>query len=124
MSYINLLTNDIWSEADIINRGRAEIESVVPAARQSELQTILLGHIAGMRTATADELQEIGVVQYITEQAAITNNAARADMALLQEVINYETDPTDKVLSAEAQVILDLRHPITNDQVQQDSPQI
>ena len=117
MSYINLLTNDIWSEADIVNRGRAEIESVVPAARQSELQTIMLGHIAGMRTATTEELQEIGQVQAITEATVTANAAARADMALLLEVMDFEADPTDKTLSAEAQAVYDLRHPSTDTNV-------
>lgn len=111
MSYINLLANDVWSEADIVNRGRAEIESVVSAARQSELQTIMLGHIAGMRTATAEEMAEIGQVQAITEATVMANAAARADMTLLLEVMDFEADPTGKTLSAEAQAVYDLRNP-------------
>jgi hypothetical protein len=111
MSYINLLSNDLWSEADIVNRGRAEIEALVPAARQSELQTIMLGHISGMRVATPEEMQEIGMVQAVTEATSLANAQARADMALLVEVLDFEADPADKVLSPDAQALWDLRHP-------------
>ena len=123
MSIINLLANDVWSEADILSHGRTVIASVVSEARQNELRTIMLGHIAGMRTATADELVEIATVQDATEAQVIENAAARADMALLVEVMAYENyvapepvegepDPLPPVLSPEAQAVYDLRHPV------------
>lgn len=90
MSIINLLAHDIWSEADIVAHGRAVIAGQVSEARQNELRTIMLGHIAGMRTASADEMTEIALVQAATEAQAIANNEARADMALLQSVLDYE----------------------------------
>ena len=111
MSFINLLANDSWSDADIISHGRTVIASVVSEPRQRELQTIMLGHLAGMRTATADELAEIALVQQATEQQVIDNAAARADMALLLEVMAFEADPT-LVLSPEGQALFDLRNPI------------
>jgi hypothetical protein len=83
MSYVNLMANDVWTEADIQNRGRALVASQVSEVRQNELRTILLGHLAGMRTATAEELAEITMVKDATEATAVTNAAARADMALL-----------------------------------------
>jgi hypothetical protein len=90
MSIVNLLKNDIWSEADIINAGRAAIYSQISFDRQQELQTIMLGHIAGMRTATMEELAEIAQVQAVTEAQASANALARADMALLNDVLAYE----------------------------------
>lgn len=90
MSIVNLLKNDIWSEADIINAGRAAIYSQISFDRQQELQTIMLGHIAGLRTATMEELAEIAQVQAVTEAQASANAAARADMALLNDVLAYE----------------------------------
>lgn len=90
MSIINLLANNRWSEADIVNHGRAVIASQVPEERQNELRTIMLGHIAGMRTATPDEMAEIVMVKQATEAQAVSNAAARADMALLQSVLDYE----------------------------------
>jgi NAD(P)H-dependent flavin oxidoreductase YrpB (nitropropane dioxygenase family) len=91
MSVINLYANDVWSEADIMAHGRAVIESHVSVARQDELRTIMLGHIAGMRTASPDELAEIALVQQVTEQQATDNAAARADNALLAAVLVYES---------------------------------
>lgn len=90
MSIINLLKNDVWSEADIVNAGRAVIYSQISFDRQQELQTIMLGHIAGLRAATPDELAEIATVQAVTEAQVIANAEARADMARLNAVLAYE----------------------------------
>ena len=90
MSIVNLLKNDIWSEADIINAGRAAIYSQISFDRQQELQTIMLGHIAGLRTALPAELAEIATVQQVTEAQAVANDEARADMARLLAVMDYE----------------------------------
>jgi len=128
MSIIDLTKNDIWSEADIVAHGRAVINSQVSEARQNELRTIMLGHIAQMRTATPDELAEIALVQAITEQQVIDNAAARADMALLNEVLDFENyaapevlegdpAPVAPVLAAEAQALFDLRHPVVVEEV-------
>lgn len=91
MSYVNLLANDVWSESDITNRGRAVIESQVSEARQNELRTIMLGHIAQMRQASPEELGEIMLVQALTEQAVLDNAAARTDALLLAQVMELES---------------------------------
>ncbi len=90
MSIVNLLKSDVWSEADIMAAGRAVIYSQISFDRQQELQTIMLGHIAGLRTATSEELAEIATVQTVTEAQAIANAAARADMARLNAVLAHE----------------------------------
>ena len=90
MSYVNLMANDVWSESDITNRGRAIIESHVSEARQNELRTIMLGHIAKMRQASQEELAEIMTVQALTEQVVLDNAAARSDALLLAQVIELE----------------------------------
>lgn len=89
-TFINLLGNDVWSDADITNRCRAIIESQVPVVRQDELRTIMLGHIAKLRAATDAEMAEILLVKSLTEAAADLSRAARADMALLQSALDYE----------------------------------
>lgn len=89
-SFINLLANHVWSDADITNRCRATIESQVPTARQDELRTIMLGHLAQMRAATDAEMAEIMLVKQLTIDAADLGRAARADMALLQSALDYE----------------------------------
>lgn len=88
--FINLLGTDIWSEADILARGRALIAAQVSSVRQQELQTIMLGHMAQMRTATPEELAEIALVGQITQAQSAENDAARSDMALLLAVMAYE----------------------------------
>lgn len=109
-SFVNLLGSDIWSEADIVARGRAVISGQVSEARQNELRTIMLGHIAQMRQATPEELGEIMLVQALTEQAALDNAAARADVALLAEVMAYEATGEGE-LSDAGQVLYALRNP-------------
>lgn len=89
-SFIDLMGNDVWSEPDILARVRAVIEGVVPLARQDELRTIMLGHLGQMRSATPEEFTEIMQVKALTEAAAETAAAARADMALLLEVMALE----------------------------------
>jgi hypothetical protein len=111
-SFVNLLASDVWSEADIVNRGRAVIAAQVSEARQNELRTILLGHIAGMRTAAPEEMAEIALVQSLTEAQVVENARARADMALLGAVLAFEADPSLE-LDAAALALYGLRHPET-----------
>ena len=111
-SFVKLMANDVWSEADILVRVRATIESVVPLARQDELRTIMLGHISQMRLATPEEFAEIMQVKALTEAAAEMAAAARADMALLLEAMALEQG---RVLPGEAsqaaQALAALRRP-------------
>jgi hypothetical protein len=111
VSYVDKLSNSIWEEYDILAAGRAIIDSVVPLARRHELQTILLGHISQLRSATPQELAEIGEVQAITEQVSLLNEASRLDMLLLNEVLAYESDNT-KELSQEGLELYNLRNPV------------
>lgn len=90
MTCINIYANDVWSEEDIVAHGRAVINAQVSPERQQELQTIMLGHIAQMRTATLAELAEIGQVAAITEAQSLENVQARADMSLLADVLAHE----------------------------------
>lgn len=110
---INLMASDVWSDADIVAHGREKIAAVVPVARQDELRTILLGHIAGMRAATAAELAEIALVQTTTEAQAAENDIARAEMALLLEVLALEagTAPMESA-SEQALDLYAVRNPV------------
>lgn len=87
---VDVLANDVWSDADIDNRVRSIVSSRVSVERQDELRTIMLGHIAQMRAATPSELGEIMLVKSVTEAAADAGRQARADMALLRQVLAYE----------------------------------
>lgn len=107
---INLLANDIWTEQDILARGRALIAAQVSSVRQQELQTILLGHLTQERTTTDEELAEIALVGQITRAQSAENDLVRADMALLTEVMAYESTGEGE-LSDGAQVLYVLRNP-------------
>lgn len=94
MSFVDLMGNTVWTENDILNRVRSVTDAQVSPARQGELQTILLGQIAGLRAATPDEMAEILQIKSLVEAAAVEAAAARADMVLLNAVLAYETDTT------------------------------
>ena len=87
---VDVLANDVWSDADIDNRVRSIVAGYVSVERQDELRTIMLGHIAQMRAATASEMGEIILVKTVTEAAADAGRQARADMALLSQAMAYE----------------------------------
>jgi hypothetical protein len=108
--YIDFLNDALWSEADIMARGRALIEAQTPLARQQELQTILLGHLAGMRVAAPSELAEIAAVQIATEAVVISNQQARVDTLRLANVLSFERGEISE-LTLEEQSIHSLRHP-------------
>jgi hypothetical protein len=90
MSIINLLKNDVWSERDIVEAGRAETARHISRERQHDLQTIMLGHVSGLRPATTAQMAEILEVKALSEAQAIEDDAARADMALLQTALDHE----------------------------------
>lgn len=88
--FINLMANDVWTEADLMNRMRAMVGAVSSPERQHDLQTIMIGHIAQMRAATASELAEIMAIKLATESAGEAVLQARLDMALLHDVRAFE----------------------------------
>lgn len=89
-SFINLMGNDVWTDIDILARQRATIASIVSSDRQDELRTIMIGYLAGMRTATPAELAEVAMIKSTTEAAYAVTIQARLDMALLAETLAIE----------------------------------
>lgn len=117
-SCIDMMGNAEWSEADIMANGRALIDAEVSAERRSELQTIMLGHMSGMRVATPGELAEIANVQAVMEAVTLGNEAARKDMALLAEVLRVERGELPLADASEAALVLHaLRHPVVPSEV-------
>lgn len=106
MSFIDLMSDVDWSEADVENRRRAILASSVPAARQQELQTILLWHIAGIRAASEREWAEIEDMKRAWTAAAAQYDAALADFRLLQRARAVERG--EAPLSEQTQEIRDL----------------
>lgn len=90
MSFVNLMGNDIWSEADIKSRLHAEVRSEVSELAEAELNRALQGHTMGMHVLTPQEQQGLMRFKAATDRVALLGTQARADMALLAEVLPLE----------------------------------
>lgn len=90
MSFIDLMANDVWSEADIIRRTEAMIRSEFPAEIETILNRKIAGAMIGEYVLTEDEQAEVSRYKIVAQQAQIEGAAARADMALLAEVMAHE----------------------------------
>lgn len=85
-SFINLLANDIWSEADIIRRTEAMIRSEFSLDAETILNRKVLGISLGTYTPSAEDQAEIARYDQVAKAAQAEGIAARADMALLLRV--------------------------------------
>lgn len=90
-SFINLMANDIWSDADITRR----TEAMVRTEFSLEAETILNRKVAGISlnqyTPTTEDLAEMARFRTVVDAAQAAGVAARADMALLLATMAYET---------------------------------
>lgn len=89
-SFINLLANDVWSDADILNRTEAMVRSEFSAASEGIINRKLSGAGLGMYVPTLEDQAEIGRFAQVTQGAAMEGAAAKADMILLQSALDYE----------------------------------
>lgn len=90
MSFVNLMANDVWSEADITHRTEALLHGTVSKETELILSRKMIGYSLGLVIPTAQEAADLTVYEaaaYAAQQAGV---AARADMALLASVLNYE----------------------------------
>jgi hypothetical protein len=85
MSFINMMANDVWTDADIDNRVRALIRSKVSA--EDELKAARLARAA---SRSADDTAFIEFVDASIQAAVDEGRAASADMALLRQVFDVE----------------------------------
>lgn len=97
MSFINLMANDVWSEADIVARTEAIVRSQFSAIDEQILNRKVTGQVLGQYTLTTAEQAEVQAFATATESARQEGVAARADMALLSQALGVEAgtiDPT------------------------------
>lgn len=90
MSFIDLMKSDVWTDQDITNRTEAMVRAAVPLAEELVLNRKVQGAALGQYTLTpADQAQMALLAQagFAAQQEGI---AARADMALLLEVLEVE----------------------------------
>lgn len=89
MSFINLMADDVWSEADIVNRTEAMVRSKFSAQEEVILNRKVLGASMNFTLSPADQA-EVGEFQATVLAAQFAGQEARADMALLNAVLAFE----------------------------------
>lgn len=89
-SFINLMADDVWSDADILRRTEAMIRSEFSAETETILNRKATGAALGQYELTPDDLAEIGRYDQVALAAQAAGVAARADMALLLRVFPLE----------------------------------
>ena len=96
MSFINLLANDIWSDADMLRRTESMIRSEFSQEAETILNRKAVGMALGTYTPSAEELAEMERYTEVVEAARVELRAAQADMALLLKV--FELEKADRVV--------------------------
>jgi hypothetical protein len=95
MSFVNLLADDVWSEADIVARTEAIVRSQFSAIDEQILNRKVTGQMLRQYTLTEDEQAELGAFAAATEAARQQGDTARADMALLAQAMDVEAGTLD-----------------------------
>lgn len=121
-SFVDLMASDVWTEADIKTRLHAMIRSQFSAEVEEELSRAVMGAMLGQHQITAEEGAKLARFKALTDQVALVGAAARADWALLRQVMEVEaaqrrldqpTDDSEPDLAerAAAQAVLDAAGP-------------
>jgi len=91
MSFINLMANDIWPDADITRRTEAMVRTEFSLEAETILNRKVAGISLGQYTPTDADLDEMARFKVVVDDAQAAGVAARADMALLLDTMAYET---------------------------------
>lgn len=91
MSFINMMANDIWSDADITNRTESMVRSEFNQESEGILNRKVTGAVLGVYQMSPEEKAEVGRYQQACEAARQAGAAARADAVLLSATLDYET---------------------------------
>lgn len=90
MSFINLMASDVWTEADITRRTEAMVRSRFTEAAELIINRKVQGAALGQYQLSLDEQAEVAAFNKAVFEARQAGDAARADMALLREVLAAE----------------------------------
>lgn len=98
MNIVDLMQDVRWTEADVVNRMEAHIHGTYPPAEELILLRKLIGALAGAvlfggqgYRLTPEELQEVMAYQAVCVEAQSLGRQARADMAVLERVLDAES---------------------------------
>ena len=111
MSFVDLMESHVWSEADIVNRTEAMAHAVLSIEEETILSRKVLSVLLGAWTMTEDDLATQAKFAAACAEAHQAGVEARADMVLLQAVLDYEADPA-ATASAEVLDLFLLRNPL------------
>lgn len=113
MSFIDMMANDVWSDADITNRTEAMVRAAVPVAEELVLNRKIQGAALGEYTLTAEDQAQMAVLAQAGLEAQQEGIAARHDMLVLREV--FEVEKAEQRLSLPVvEPILDEEGNVTN----------
>lgn len=90
MSFINLMASDVWSDADITRRTEAMVRSRFPESAELIINRKLQGAALGQYQLSLEEQAEVDAFNEVVFAARQAGDAARADMAVLNEVLTVE----------------------------------
>lgn len=90
MSFINLMVNDIWSDADITARTEAMVRSVISLQDELVLNRKIQGANLEQYTLTPEDQVQMALLAQAGFNAQQEGIAARNDMILLLKVLEYE----------------------------------
>lgn len=123
MSFIDMMANDVWSDADITNRTEAMVRAAMPLQDELVLNRKVQGAALGEYTLTAEDQADMTTLAQAGFAAQQEGIAARADMALLLRV--FEVEKAEKRLAQPVvEPILDEEGNVTNqDEIDLDTAQ-
>lgn len=90
MSFINLMASDVWTDADITRRTEAMVRSRFTEAAELIINRKLQGAALGQYQLSLEEQAEVAAFNEVVFEARQAGDAARADMAVLNEVLTVE----------------------------------
>lgn len=91
MSFVDLMSNDVWSEADILRRTEAIVRSQFTDEQERILNRKITGVILGKYTLSEAEMQELTNFQTIVFLAQQAGLDATTDMDLLLRTFPVES---------------------------------
>lgn len=100
-SFVNLMANDVWSEADIVNRTEALIHAEVSRQAEQILNRKVTAAAIGQYVLTPDEQAEVVRYAALCNAAREAGLSARNDMLLLASAMAVETASARMARTAE-----------------------
>ena len=111
MSFVDLMADHIWSEADIVGRTESILRAVTSEADQAILTRKITAGMLGLWVASEKEKTDIAIYEAACLAAYEAGAAARADMALLQSVLDHENAASRLTMGIPAIAALRLDQP-------------